>query len=459
MRISALFTAALLLSLSMTAGKGGAQEIQVPVDEAGMLTSIDAELEQELELFPEYPGFRDARLFRGPEGEFVLEISYEHEGGLAKVRVPLSAQEVGELREKVTARIEERAPRALLDRTGRPKLLITTTLLSLGYYGWALPVVLDVSDGQLAVALYLMTSGAGFFIPRAATETIPVTDAAATLALYGGTRGIVHGVCLDYLFRGEDGGGRDAIAFGMVASVMEGVAGFCVANRLEMSAGTAEVMSVVGDAGLGLGLGAAHVAGFFDGDEDHLRQIAASALLGSCAGVGAGKMLAGMEPYTRDDAYVLRAAGLLGAYVPLALVEIAAPDNSKASTAAAMAGTVIGHGVGHYLVRGKDFGDGQGTLVTLGELAGGLFGLGIAHLAASENDDNDALYLTGSSLGAAIGFWTTYRSFAPAAHAREERLSWTIDLAPEGLVALAGAGAAGADRGSSVPLLGWSVRF
>ncbi|KPJ54147.1 hypothetical protein AMJ39_01740 [candidate division TA06 bacterium DG_24] len=458
MRINIAPVTAVLLSLAMAAGTGRTQEIQVSLDEAGTLSRIDAELERDLGLFPEYENFREAWLFRVAEGEFVLEILHGHEGALRKVRLPLSAEEVRELRREVTARIEERAPGVLFDRTGRTKLLITTTLLSLGYYGWALPVVFDVG-GKGGAALYFMTSGAGFFVPRAATERIPVTDAAATLALYGATRGIAHGICLDYVFRGEDVGGRDAIAFGMVASVVEGVAGFSVANQLDMTPGTAEVISVMGDAGLGFGLLTADVAGFFDDGEEKSRQAAASALFGSGVGVAAGGMLSRMEPYTRDDAYVLRAAGLLGAYLPLALVDIADPENDKAYTAASMAGLAIGHGIGHYLVRDKDFGSGQGMMVTLGEVAGGLFGLGLAHLAATEGRDHSTLYLTASSIGATIGFWSMYRSVAPAAHAREGSVVWEIDLAPQGVIALARGGAVGADRRSPVPLLGWTIRF
>jgi hypothetical protein len=353
-----------------------------------------------------------------------------------RVRLPLSAQEAFEFRQKVTERIEQEKPRAVLDQEGRAKLLGGTLALSLGYYGWAAPVTFDIDDGRAFAAMYMLTSGAGFFIPLYGTRDIPVTDAAATLALYGGTRGIVHGMFLYIMAKGEDASGRGIVGFGMLGSLSEAMTFFSLADRSNMSAGTAEVIGIGGDFGIGWGLGAAHLADFFDQDRE--RSIAGSLLLGSAAGLVGGKMLANRQPYTRGDAYVLRGVGILGAYIPLAVVDMAEPDDGKAYTAASMLGSVIGLGLGHRLVRGKDFTTGQGTLINLSELAGGLVGLGVAYLVSSDaDDDNSALYLTSSALGATGGFLLLYRSFARRAEAYEKSSSWNIQFAPEGLLALA----------------------
>lgn len=433
MKIKTFLAVLVVVSLAF-AVSSYAQEALVPIDAEGKLESIDAKLERELGLFPDYKVFREARLFQVSDTTFVLEISYRPGDKLLKVRLPLSAEEAEEFRWKVTERIKQEKPRAVLNQEGRTKLLVGTLALSLGYYGWAVPVTFDVNDGKAIAALYMLTSGAGFFIPLFGTRDIPVTDAAATLSLYGGTRGIVHGMSLYGLAKGEDASGRGLVGFGMLGSFSEAMAFFSLADKSNMSAGMAEVICVGGDFGIGWGLGAADLANFFDEDEE--RSIAGSILLGSAAGLVAGKMLANRQPYTRGDAYVLRGVGILGAYIPLAVVDMVDPEDDRAYTAAAMVGSVIGLGLGHRLVRGKDFTTGQGTLINLSELAGGLVGLGVAYLVSSD-DDNSTLYLTSSALGATGGFLLLYPSFARNARAYEKSSSWNIHFAPEGLLALA----------------------
>jgi hypothetical protein len=409
-----------------------AQEVSVPIDAEGKFEYIDSKLEQELKLFPDYRGFREARLFQLSDTSFMLEISYQLEDRLLKDRLPLSAQEAADFRQTVTLRVKQEKPRAALDQEGRSKLLKGTLALSLGYYGWAVPVAFDLGDGQTIAALYMLTAGAGFFLPYWGTRDIPVTDAAATLSLYGGTRGIVHGIFLYVLAKGEDASGRGTVGFGMLGSLTEALAFFPLAERLNMSPGTAEVICMGGDFGLGYGLGTAQLADFYEDGRE--RSLSGCILLGSAAGMVAGKFLADRQPYTRGDAYVLRGVGFLGAYISLAAVDIADPDDEKAYTAAAMTGSIVGLGLGHHLVKNKDFSTGQGTLINLGELAGGLVGLGVAYLISPEGGDgNSAVYLTSSAIGATGGFWLLYRSFAKDA-ASHSGSSWKIEIAPEAVL-------------------------
>lgn len=433
-----------------------AQEVQIPIDEEGKIEYIDSKLEQKLGLFTEYSNFRKARLFRISDTSFVLEISYQLQEKLLKVRLLLSAEEAKNFQQKVTERIKQKKSEVILDQRGRTTLIIATMTLSLGYYGWAVPVAFDVDDRKLAVAIYMLTSGAGFYIPLSVTSKIPVTDAAATLSLYGGTRGIVHGIFLARLFSKEPSG-KEIIASGMLVSIVELLAGFKIANKLNISAGTAETIGVGGDFGLGLGLGAAHLAIFFENDND--QAVAGSVLLGSAVGLLGGKLLSNHQPYTRGNSRVLSTAGLLGAYIPLAVVDISGTKNEKAYTAASMLGTVVGLGPGHNLVRGKDFTTGQGNLIKLGQLAGGLLGLGVAYLLSSEDDDNSTLYLTSSSIGAAGGFWWMYRSYAQRSQTSNKGSSLNINIKPEGLFALAMGKRIGHAQETPLPLLTLNFRF
>ena len=147
-----------------------AQEVQIPVDEDGKIGYIDAKLENKLKLFSEYSNFREARLFQISDTLFVLEISYKLQGRFLKNRIYYSKEETKSFLQKVTERIIQKEPQVVLDQEGRTKLIASTMTLSMGYYGWAIPTALDVDDEKLAVALYMLTSGAGFYIPFSVTQ-------------------------------------------------------------------------------------------------------------------------------------------------------------------------------------------------------------------------------------------------------------------------------------------------
>ena len=440
------------LSLIGLAGTGSAQDVQIQLDTEGKIEYIDAKLERELGLFTEYSNFREARLFQLPDTSFVLEISYRSQEKLLRVRLPFAAPEVENLQRKVTARLQQRKPQIGLDQSGRKKFLYGTFGLSYGYYGWAVPAMLDVDEGKSTVALYMLTSSAGFYLPLSLTKKISVTDAAATLSIYGGSRGIGHGLALAYLLS-EDPPARAMLAAGVLVSVAETFAGFRIASRSKMSAGTAETIGTGGDFGIGLGVAAAILTNGF-GERD--QAMAGSVLLGAGAGLWSGKLLADHQPFTAGDAHIFRGLGLLGAYVPLAVVDITGTDNVKAYTAASTLGALAGLGLGNKLVQGKDFTTDQGKFTLLSELAGGMLGLGLAYLIS---DDNTTLYLASSAIGAASGFWFMYRSYAPSARTANKYSSLNIALKPEALLALAMDGVISPAQALPLPLLSLTYRF
>lgn len=408
-----------------------AQEVQVPLDRGGKIEIIDADLEKKLGLFSTYPNFRAARLYQISDTSYVLEITYQSAERTMKTRLPYAPSEVVALREKVSRRITEEAPEAMLNQEGRAWMIVGSAALSLGYYGWAVPIALKVDDGRIVVALYMLTSGAGFFVPLALTSSIDVTDAHAILYVYGGTRGILHGIFLNYLIAGRDATARGAITWGMLGSIGESIAGFSFASKIP--SGTASTIGVCGDIGLGLALGTSELLDFYDSGQE--RALAATILLGAGMGLVGGNLLAKDQPYTRGDAYVLEGASLLGAYIPLAVLDLFDVKGGKTYAAASMAGAGAGLYLAHgSLLRGKDFTTGQGILIQLGTLGGGLIGAGIAYLLSS-NRGNGTLLLTSSAIGALGGFAITYGLFSRQAQTRETSSSWRLNLIPTGLLA------------------------
>ena len=287
----------------------------------------------------------------------------------------------------------------------------------------------------------MLTSSAGLLVPLSVTRESTVTDAEASLSLYGGTRGIAHGALVYGLLTGkvsERELGRGVPRLTTLTSLGEVISGVCIARSSDMSAGTAETIAAGGDFGLGLGVGTAHLAGFLH--DDSVRPASGAILIGAGVGLLAGRWLADQQSYTRGDAWVLRTTHAVGAYAPLALVDMFEPEENRAYTAAAMGGGVLGVGLGHYLTRRRDFTTGQGLLIASGAAAGGLLGAGLAYVVSSDDADNRTRYLAASALGATVGLWLGYRAFADDARTSTEAdvyasapsSKWTISFPSHG---------------------------
>ncbi len=111
----------ILLQLILTLGSSTAlaQEIQRPFDETGSIQTIDRALEEKLQLFPDYEGFREARLYEVSRTEYVLEIIYRPNNDVLRDQQTLALAEVRDLRARVTKRYNEEMERPELNQTGR----------------------------------------------------------------------------------------------------------------------------------------------------------------------------------------------------------------------------------------------------------------------------------------------------------------------------------------------------
>lgn len=436
-----------------------AQEIQVPLDEAGRIEAISADLARRLGLFADVDGLREVLLFQLPDSTFVLEVtSAAPRGRLRRERRPLSVAEGLAFRRDVTVRIAERARTAGLDQSGRTKLVAGATLLGLFYYGWATAVALDPEDTRASVAAYMVTAGSAFFVPFLATRNRTVPDAVATMALWGGTRGALHG----YLAADLIGTPSDETKFGWSVGIgaAEMAIGGVAAHGLGMTSGRAEVTGAGGDLGLGYGWGIADLlklnerydsvtvpdggGGSYSYEVHDRTAQQAVTLAGAVLGLGGGYMLGATDEWTRGDAVIFRNVALIGGLAGVAVGDVIQGPHtvtdsfpgggsysyvedgfSGTQTAAGLVGATAGMVLGRALVAKRNFTTNQGTLLTLSPLAGGLLGLGIAYLATPEKNsdydpsvpyedpnDHSELYLTVSALGAAAGFAALYPALA-----------------------------------------------
>ena len=437
-----------------------AEETSVPLDSAGTVVVIDAPLERRLHLFDAVPGFLEARLFVRPDSSLLLEVSREADGHLARERRPLTALEVVELRREVSARLAlAHAPVLREPEDARGRFLTGMTILSLGYYGWAVPYATDAPSGRVYGGMYMLTSAAGILVPFLLTRDVQVPPGASALGLYGGTRGILYGVLLDLALAGKHAGGRDMVGIGMATSLAGLVGGYQLGWTTRLEAGRAGAIGVYGDFGLynGAMSGVLISAQWLDADDPNAA--AAMTLLGGAAGLGVGTLLSGRQSYSRGDNAVLRTAGLLGIAVPATVLDMTSSSDWQAFAAATMAGSVAGLAAGHYLTRDVDFTTTQGTLVELGAVGGALVGLGLAYLTQPSGEDRSDRYTLLGTVGAAGGLALTYKAMRKDAPVALRRSAWDIDLAPEGLLALAAGERLHLPPELPLPLARVSVRF
>lgn len=438
-------------------------EIIVPWDSLGRIDRIDVELLQRLERSDPGIGpavgagtagetFIDAHLLRGADSNYLLDTLVRRGTDAVHRRRALSNAEAGALRQRVQAALGVSNPRGLATDY-RTMLVIGSSLLGLGFYSWALPVSGDM-DGKEGVAAGMFAVAASFFGPYLATRGTQVSAGEANLALYGGTRGIPHGILAYHGFRSrndqqyvdgngvpftvEDQGDSDAAtAAAITGSVLEGVGDFFWARGANLSGSTAHVIGVGGDIGLLWGLGYAEL---FDGEEDFWdietnRPLCIAGLAGSGLGMAFGSFAASHRRYTWGDVEVVRMSNFIGAATGLAIADLVS-DEDNPLLIGSLAGSAAGLALGDRFVRGVDLSAAQSILVDTGTIAGAALGLGIAYLVSSDGSDESEGYTSAAALGAIGGGGATFLAVRRAAARGDSRSgNLQVEFSPVALLA------------------------
>lgn len=409
---SLLLLAALLIpALATSAGAGEVRtEEQVPLDPEGKVQEITPALRTRLGLFPQIEDFQSARLFQGEDQGYVLEIAWHRQGKRWRQRQVLSGAAVDSLRLDLRRRLALPPVGLQFDQSGRGEFILDQILLSLVVYGPAMPTMLNL-DGRPALASYMLTAATGFYLPYRLTRHVSVTPAHRQLAQFGGTRGIAYGLLLADLAIEKGRNSRSDGATVLASAALGSALGFKAVDWRRSTHGQAEVWAVMGDFGLLGGLGMSYMTGLYD--KGHPRRWGDGlTLLSSGAGLYAGDWLGQHRDYTRGDAYVLRAGGFLGALLALPLVDATGTESGRAHVGGALAGMAAGVGLNDHLLKKQDFSFGQGLIVSGGELAGALLGLGLTYLADTGGHFDELAYFSSAALGGFGGFTLTFRAFS-----------------------------------------------
>lgn len=436
-----------------------AQEQQVALDREGRLFSIDQTLDLKLKLFTHYPDFLEAKLYQVNDTSFLLEVLSKVSNQTIRSREMMTNIQAEELRQQVSERLALHAPRALLNQDGRSQLLVISSIISFGYYGPSIPIILN-SFGTSTAGLYLLTAGTGFFLPFAMTKNRDVTIAQSQLTTYGQTRGILYGILFLRMFDNEVDY-RASLGMGLATSVISAFAGYGWATRSGMTADRVATIGAYGDLGMLIGVGTGFTLGIAEGSYPS-RLTAFSLLSGAAGGIMMGNYLGKKDYYTQGDAIVAAGSASLGAYIPMSLLSLIEPDDYRWYSAFGTAGMVGGLLYGDRLAKKHDFSTRQSILIVLSQSAGGLIGAGLGYLIPGPTNDihdiktKTLAIMTG--LGALAGFGLTTHSFIKEENREPSGLTLQLNINPLGL--LNASGLAGKSMpGQPVPTLMGSLRF
>ncbi len=405
-----------------------AQEVSVPLDTTGKIFVITIELEKKLNLFPDFPGFMEARLYQDSDSAYFLEVLEQRDSTVVRKRVPQTDEQVAELRKQVSTAISMRSPQTMYDQSGRVGLLVNSAILAGGYYGWAYPTVARMEDSK-APAVYFLITGAGIMIPYFMTANANISRATAMMDFYGGSRGIAHGVAFYYMLDPKEDSERAPATVGQRyyrqswrtpgAEPM----GRTYANDDWQSRGDRRRRRL-----RTWRLAHAIVAGHDLWNEEHQAKSGMMVLGGSLARMICRNAIGRSWTTTRAEMPMSCAVLVCSAREFLRQLRtwVNKMDNDdKTAYMLATGGSVVALGVGHRLLRNKDFSSSQGLTVLIAE-----FGVATATTAVMviiSDEDHSGPYSAAAAVGGTA--WISLSALQNASKsARTIRHSMDIDF-------------------------------
>lgn len=384
------------------------QEINIPADTSGKIFVITQELSNKLGIFKEYENFQDARLFKIDDSNYFLEINYKSEDLLLRKRINYSKSQLDSFRLDFSNRLALMDSIKPLDQSGRLPLIISSTILGLGFWGWALPTMLEVDNGAVFTGLYLLTAGTSFALPYYLTMNTNIPKAVGTYTSFGGFAGIFHGLFLFDLVNGGISNAPSSSIIGtmLFSSLSEMTVNNIISRKNNFTDGKSSTMISASVFGTFLGLALTDYLALYDTPRLWSGVTFGTSILGYLA----GDFLSNRQSYSEGDATVLTASGLLGAALPISIVALTNPSDTKPYSAAGAIGACLGLWLGDFLTSNVDFESSHGDYIMLGTFGGGLIGAGIGLIVTSSGKSRNSIPLF-ATIGGMAGFSTLYFSF------------------------------------------------
>ena len=397
--------------LLLAAAPLGAQvrETPVPFDSAGRVRTLTPALVARFDLrppaWPVAGEFTEARLLRSSDSTHVLSVERQDR---TVERYSLTPDNVAALRFAIDAAMARSGQTVsedghdALSQPARGAFVRNQMLLTWLVYGPSLAAISQ--DAKAGTALYLLATGASYFVTTGISRKMVVTRAQNHLSSDGAFRGWGVAAGLTRAFAGGDADSRTYAISGLAGSLGGAVIGFQRGARLTDS--EAQASASVSNLGAGLALGLLGTSGLAD-EDDEGRAVSAAMVAGGLLGYAVGPEYPRRARYTvtRGDIQVTEVGSILGAAIGLTPFVRDNADNSVEllfgiATAGMLGGTYIAERAWARKYNHSSWDAGQ---TRLGALAGILMGSAVTVLAEPGVQGGYSLVVGGATLGAILG--------------------------------------------------------
>lgn len=394
------------------------QEEAISFDSKGKVWVIDKEANKTYKLFRVDDNVIEARLFIINDSTTILEKLIKKEDKTFRDKQFLSINDLNALRHKVDS-----SSLFVVNQEGRSWLLATSTFLGLTLYGPSVPAIINSDNDKTQVSSYMLTAASGFFLPWYLTRNRPVTYAHLNLTTFGLSWGFFHGAQIYWATSGYND--NNALTFGTICGITEGVIGYNLVDKLNISYGQAQLMTFYSEMGLLIGFAAAHR--FSIDAEDRPGGFHGLSLLGSALGLGIGYHQGLDRSITAGDAQIIGTCAMLTTYLTIPPLSDIAPDDSRNITTTLSLASICGAYIGSKLIKNTDFSYGQSLMIGLGTLAGGFTGAGVGYLI--DNNSSFPFYISG--LGALTSFGLMFNYYKNKSETSYQKNNFRINLYPQ----------------------------
>ena len=286
-------------------------------------------------------------------------------------------------------------------RKGRWKMVTAATMYGFYLYGPGTARLLDMESARQIVGLEMLIGGGSFFYSLKATRNYRLGAGRSHLVLGGSLAGTLYGFGLPVFFEAEDD--RPYLAAAMIAAP----AGGLIAHRLSahrwFEKGESDLIVNGGFAGGLYGVAVPYLADIEDlRDWTQAKIYVAAAMAGAPAGVWATTRLIRGKPINQGRAHLLSLGGVVGAAYASGILSLADVEAPRGHVLAAMLGLPAGTYCSYRWTHAEEYSIKRARLISLGALAGSLFGSGIALVAEAEDHKP---YVLANILGSATGIW------------------------------------------------------
>jgi energy-converting hydrogenase Eha subunit C len=429
--IRRLVTIGALILLPLSRASAQVIERPVPFDSAGLVTVMTPFLADKAALRPPWwpvsGEFTEARLFTANDSTYVLAVG--RRTGVVE-RYNLTATD----REAIRAVVSRLPREVIVARTdARNGFIARQSLLGLIAYGPTFAGAIANNDAG-AAAGYLVVAGGSFFAASEISRRMLVTKPQTDLSFNLGHNGALAGWATMYLLHSNN---HMQSAGAFIGGLTGAALGLHFANA--MTEADAIGAGFGSDIGALIGYGAAETIrgssgcvqksdGTFDcGGRISDRGVVALVLASGIIGYPLGVLYPRNASYsvTPGDIQTLWPSAAIGASA--ASLFLSDDPTTSHAALALTSGGVVGMILGdRFLVRKFDHSRADGLRVTLGALAGGLMGAGIASLT-NPSDPNRRLVSGMATAGGLIGVIATERYLDPSPDAGRRGMRLTVN--------------------------------